>query len=129
MASLTRPMSRRLPLVKTSSSSDRCGRNAYYNGNKYDLDSFVIMPNHVHAIVQFRAGAALDTISQTWMRYTARQINFEANRSGRFWQPEPFDHIIRNEKQFRYLQTYIADNPRKANLSDGKFLYWQRDRK
>lgn len=72
----------------------------YYHGSKYDLDRFVIMPNHVHAIVQFRPGATLATISQSWMRFSARQINAETGRSGGFWQPEAFDHIIRNENQF-----------------------------
>lgn len=98
----------------------------HFDGNKYDLDSFVVMPNHVHAIVQFRPGGSLDTISQSWMRYTARQIHFETGEKGSFWQPEPFDHIVRNENQFAYLQTYIADNPGKASLRDGEYLYWQR---
>ena len=98
----------------------------HHDSNKYDLDSFVVMPNHVHAIVQFRPGASLKTISQSWLRFTARQIHFETGEKGSFWQPEPFDHIIRSENQFAYLQTYIADNPAKANLRDGEYLYWQR---
>jgi putative transposase len=46
-----------------------------FDGEKYDLDSFVIMPNHVHVIVQFRLENGLHTIGQSWMRYTARKIN------------------------------------------------------
>ncbi len=98
----------------------------YYNDDKYDLDRFVVMPNHVHAIAQFRAGSTLDIVSQSWMRYTARQINAETGDSGVFWQPEPFDHIIRSPEQFEYLQQYVFDNLEKASLREGEFLYWER---
>ncbi len=84
------------------------------------------MPNHVHAIVQFRPDADLKTISESWMRYTARQINRVNSGTGAFWQPEPFDHTIRSYEQFLNLQDYIADNPRKANLKEGEYLYWER---
>ena len=98
----------------------------FYQETKYVLDCFIVMPNHVHAIVQFRDGGKLGTVSQCRMRYTAREINAATGGSGAFWQPEPFDHIIRGPEQFEYLQQYVADNPREANLSAGEFLYWER---
>jgi putative transposase len=97
-----------------------------FDGDRYDLDSLVIMPNHVHAIVQFRAGFNFQVIGQSWMRYTAREINKHLGRSGVLWQPEPFDHIIRSADQFKYLQAYIANNPQKAKLSVSEFVYWNR---
>jgi REP element-mobilizing transposase RayT len=98
----------------------------FFDGNKYDLDRFVVMPNHVHAIVQFRPDADLKTVSESWMRFTARQINLLLKQKGAFWQPEPFDHIIRSSEQFYYLEEYISNNPRKANLKEGEYLYWER---
>jgi REP element-mobilizing transposase RayT len=98
----------------------------FYRDTKYDLDRFVVMPNHVHAIVQFRTGANLKTVSESWMRFTARKINAATGGTGAFWQPEPFDHIIRGPEQFAYLQNYTADNPEKANLRPGEYLYWER---
>ena len=95
----------------------------FYDDDKYDLDRFIVMPNHVHAIVQFRAGFSLKTVSQSWMRYTARKINLAVDREGVFWQPEPFDHIIRSADQFTYLQNYIEENPIKANLAKGESLF------
>ncbi len=97
------------------------------DGSQFDLDRFVIMPNHVHAIVQFRTGFDLSIVGQSWMRFSARQINPLIGNKGAFWQPEPFDHIIRNAEQFVWLQDYIADNPRKANLRDGEFAFWSRN--
>jgi REP element-mobilizing transposase RayT len=98
----------------------------FHMGTKYELDRLVVMPNHVHAIVQFYPESDLSVVSQSWMRYTARQINQALGTSGPFWQPEPFDHIIRSPEQFRYLQQYILDNPAKAKLRPGEFLYWER---
>ena len=92
----------------------------------YDLDCFVIMPNHVHAIVQFRTNYGKSIVGQSWMRYTARMINPLIGESGAFWQPEPFDHVIRSAEQFVYLQRYVANNPSKAKLRAGEFLLWQR---
>lgn len=99
----------------------------YGNGTKFDLDRFVIMPNHVHAIVQFRPGFDLNVVGQSWMRYSARKINPIIGNRGPFWQAEPFDHIIRSDKQFDWVQQYIADNPSKARLQPGEFLLWTRD--
>jgi REP element-mobilizing transposase RayT len=94
------------------------------NSEKYDMESFVIMPNHVHAIVQFRSGFDLRIVGQSWMRYTARLIHARYGGTGGLWQPESFDHIVRSQEQFAYLQQYNALNPQKANLKRGEFLYW-----
>jgi len=96
------------------------------NEDRYDLDSFVVMPNHVHALVQFRQEGGLEIISQSWMRYSSRLINKAIGRSGPLWQPEPFDHIVRSVDQFTYLRKYIANNPKKAKLPEGEYLFWQR---
>jgi len=97
-----------------------------FDGDRYDLDSLVIMPNHAHVIVQFRQEDGFEIVSQSWMRYTARVINRRIGRTGVLWQPEPFDHVIRSPEQFQYLQRYIAENPAKAKLAAGDYLYWSR---
>jgi hypothetical protein len=58
------------------------------------------------------------------LRFTGREINKLKGRKGRVWQPEPFDHVVRNEKQFEYLQSYVTDNPRKARLKPNEYLLW-----
>lgn len=98
----------------------------FYEAPKYDLDRFDVMPNHVHSIVDFRVRTNLTTDSQRWIRYAARRIKTATGRSGVFWQPETFDHIIRSPEQLKYLQRYITENPNSANLRDGEFLYWER---
>jgi REP element-mobilizing transposase RayT len=100
----------------------------HFNGDRYDLDSFVVMPNHVHVLVQFRPLTSLADQTESWLRYTARKINKRLGRQGAFWQSEPFDHLVRSDDQFEYLQRYIAENPQKANLRVGEYLYWNAPR-
>lgn len=97
-----------------------------FDGERYDLDSFVVMPNHVHLLVQFRSGWNLKKQCESWLRYSAREINRLLGQRGAFWQSEPFDHLVRSPEQFEYLQKYIADNPSKANIAEGESLLWQR---
>jgi len=99
----------------------------HFDGERYDLDSFVIMPNHVHVLVQFRPSITMRQQLTSWLRFSATQINRRLGTSGVFWQSEPFDHLIRSAEQFEYLRRYIAENPRKAKLKAGEFLYWSRD--
>ena len=98
----------------------------HQNGTAYHLDRFIVMPNHVHAIVQFVTDGGKSIIGQSWMRYSARLINPLINESGGFWQPEPFDHIVRSAEQSAYLQGYVERNPANAKLRPGEYLYWQR---
>ena len=98
----------------------------HFEGQRYDLERFVIMPNHVHCLVQMRAGFELRREFTGLMRYTARKINDQLSRQGELWQSETFDHIVRSERQFEYLQSYIADNPKRANLREGETLLWIR---
>ena len=97
----------------------------FFDGERYDLERFVVMPNHVHLLVQMRKGTALRKQCESWLRYTARKINERLGATGEFWQSEPFDHVVRSEKQFHYLKKYIAENPLKAKLKEGEYLLWE----
>ena len=59
----------------------------------------------------------------SWLHYTAYQIHQQIGEKGHFWHQEPFDHLVRSVDQYVYLRDYIADNPRKAKLKEGEFLY------
>ncbi|QDV64324.1 transposase [Crateriforma conspicua] len=100
----------------------------FFDGDRYLLGDTIIMPNHVHLLVVFRDANAMRKQCTSWMRYTARRINDHLGRQGHLWQSEPFDHLVRNEKQLEYLRDYIEDNPTKAKLTQGEFLYRRSDR-
>ena len=88
----------------------------HFQGERYQVDCLVVMPNHVHLIAQFAKEYPLRKQSAGWLRYSARKINEILGRRGPFWQAEPFDHLIRSPSQFQYLRRYVADNPAKAKL-------------
>lgn len=93
-----------------------------FDGEIYDLIDFVIMPNHVHLLVVFSGRDAMTKTCSSWKRYTGRRINRALGKSGRFWQKESFDHLVRSRRQLEKFQCYIAENPVKANLHPGEFL-------
>lgn len=98
----------------------------HFDGDRYDLDCAIVMPNHVHVLVQFRPDTTCRVQCESWLHYTAVQINRKLGRKGAFWQSEPFDHLVRSAEQMTYLQRYIAENGIRANLPETAYLYWTR---
>jgi type I restriction enzyme R subunit len=97
----------------------------YDDGKRYLLGDFVVMPNHVHVLSCLLGETNLENQCYSWKKYTATQINRSLGRRGRFWQEESFDHLVRTPEQFEYLRKYIAENPIKAGLQEGEYLYWR----
>ncbi len=89
------------------------------HGTDYQLDAWIIMPNHFHALVEPVEGRDLGSIVQRWKGGSAREINLARGTSGKLWQREPFDHIVRSEAQLDHFRRYIALNPAKAGLKTG----------
>jgi len=93
----------------------------HFDGDRYRMGDFVVIPNHVHLLAAFETAESMKKQCDSWLHFTAVRINRMLNRKGRFWQQEPFDHLVRSIDQYEYLRKYIADNPRKAGLRDGEF--------
>ncbi|HTY88377.1 MAG TPA: transposase [Candidatus Acidoferrum sp.] len=89
----------------------------FFDGDRYDLYAWTVMPNHVHVVVWPRPGQTLSSIEHSWKSFTASQTSKMLGRVGRhFWQKETYDHLIRNEQERSRLCAYVADNPVKAGL-------------
>jgi putative transposase len=98
----------------------------HFDGDRYLLFDFVVMPNHVHLLASFPDEDAMLAQCESWKHFTATQINRVLKQRGRFWQQDGFDHLVRNDEQFAYLRRYIADNPEKAGLREGEFKRYSR---
>jgi putative transposase len=98
-----------------------------FDGDRYVVLDYVIMPNHVHLLAAFASQDAMISQFESWKHFSAVQINRWLKRSGRFWQVEDFDHLVRHEEQFQYLRRYIAENPRNANLKFGEYRHYSKD--
>lgn len=88
----------------------------YFDGERYALHAWVIMPNHVHALLTSRPGSGLSDIIGSWKSYTARRANSLLSSSGPFWQTDYFDRGIRDERQFYAVWSYIESNPTRVGL-------------
>ena len=97
-----------------------------FDGARYELTDFVIMPNHVHILAAFPEEGAMQKQCSNWKRFTARQINKELHDDGGFWQIEGFDHLVRTLEYFERYRDYIAQNGPKAGLRPGEYLAYRK---
>ena len=101
---------------------------SHFDDDRYHLDSFVVMPNHVHVVVQPMPGQSLKAIVRSWKSYTAREINKTSGASGSVWMQESFDRIVRDWNALVRCRDYIARNPEKAQLDTGEFILGRFDK-
>jgi putative DNA methylase len=87
-----------------------------FNGQRYCLHAWTVMPNHVHALLTPRSGENLSQILHSWKSFTANKANSIIGRTGSFWQREYFDRAVRNEEHFAAAIVYIENNPVKAGM-------------
>lgn len=77
------------------------------------VDHFVVMPNHVHLLIQLHPNEDLLTSNAPSISTIINQmkgiISKQAGHS--IWQKHFYDHIIRNEKEYQAIWTYIETNP------------------
>ena len=90
----------------------------FYHENKYLLTAWVVMPNHLHFLAKPLENVELQKIAHSLKSYTAHEANKILNRTGQFWQHEPFDRYIRNRQHFVNVVKYIENNPVKAGLCE-----------
>jgi len=96
----------------------------HWDGERYHMGDFVVMPNHVHLTVCLLGETDIVFQCGLWKRFTAKRINESLKTKGRFWQEESFDHLIRSPEQFAAIRRYIARNP--LNLQLGEYYLYQR---
>ena len=97
-----------------------------FDGERYRLLEWVVMPNHCHVLIEPLEGVPLGKIVLSWKNYTARFINVHRSRTGvrrpqmrsRVWQREYWDRFIRDERHFEAVKEYIVMNPVKARLAE-----------
>lgn len=92
--------------------------------SRYQLHSFVVMPNHVHLLVTPAVPAT------KWLGplkgFTAHEAYSILGLTGQpFWQNESYDHLVRSCEEFERIRRYIENNPVKAGLVNepGGFLW------
>ena len=88
----------------------------YFDGERYMIHSYVIMPNHVHILVELNGSHSLSSICKSWKNYSALHINRLLGQSGKLWHHESWDRLIRNERHYENVVNYIEKNIRQGGL-------------
>ncbi len=88
----------------------------HFDGERYRLIAWCVMPNHLHAMFEPKQGYRLGDIVGSWKRFSARAANRELSREGAFWQSEYYDRYVRNDAHFAAAIEYIEQNPVSAGL-------------
>ena len=96
----------------------------HFDGCKYEMDSFVVMPNHVHVLVGIAGRNTMRAQCRNWKKYTATVINERLARSGQFWQWESYDHLVRSAGSLAKFRDYIEKNPMKAKLRPSEYVLY-----
>jgi REP element-mobilizing transposase RayT len=98
-----------------------------FDGVRYRLLAWCVMPNHVHVVVQPFGTSGLERILHGWKSYSAQMINRKLKRKGIFWQREYYDRLIRDGDELGRAIVYTAENPMKAKLREWKWVYVAKD--
>jgi len=93
------------------------------------LDDFVVMPNHLHALVHVPealsrnsggiAGRPIRSVASLvggYNGYVTRQARLmSGNKDLRVWQSRYHEHVVRSAAALERLRTYVRENPRRWN--------------
>jgi REP element-mobilizing transposase RayT len=90
----------------------------HFDGERYRLAAWVVMPNHVHLLAAPLPDYSLSGIMHSIKSYTAQEANKMLARKGRFWFEDYFDRYIRNAQHFDNAVSYIESNPVRAGLCE-----------
>ncbi len=90
----------------------------YHDRQIWFMRLFLLMPDHLHALVSFPAGQSLRVAWSSWKRYTAKA-------TGVIWQRDFFEHRLRSHESWEQRARYIRENPvRKGLVTEGGLWPW-----
>ncbi len=80
------------------------------------VDYHCIMSNHLHLIVILnRCSIPVGKVIRRLKARVSREAGFKV------WQPNYYEHVIRNEKALNRIREYIKDNPTKEIIEFEQF--------
>ena len=80
---------------------------------RYHLWVWVVMNDHVHAVLTPQRDWQLSQILHTWKSFSANQLQRKFNRRGQIWLHESHDRLIRDEEELRQKCNYVLTNPQR----------------
>ena len=80
------------------------------------LIAWVLMPDHLHILLQLGERDVLSAYVDRFKSASARSANRCIGRSGPIWQRAFHDHQLRNDEDVRVVARYVVMNPLRAGL-------------
>jgi REP element-mobilizing transposase RayT len=93
----------------------------HFDGVRYQLHAWCVMPNHVHVVFSSVPDFSVSTVLHSWKSFTSKEIHRLLGTSGTPWQAESYDRCIRNPAELEQKIRYVLNNPSKAELFDWPF--------
>ncbi|MBH0057871.1 transposase [Pseudoalteromonas sp. SWXJZ94C] len=84
--------------------------------------AFVIMPNHIHWLIQLGEKQTLCEVVKSFKGRCSKSIRDNTNIK-QLWQRNYYDHLIRDEEDLINNARYIIANPLRANIVKSVALY------
>ena len=93
------------------------GAVKFFNEQRYVLREWIVMPNHVHVLFWPMPNYVVGDLVKSWKQFTSlRAKRILGLGEGRFWQPEAYDHWVRDDEERARIARYIRNNPVTARL-------------
>ncbi|MEM8955141.1 MAG: transposase [Verrucomicrobiota bacterium] len=81
----------------------------YHTTERWYLKLFLLMPDHLHALIIFPPDTRFKNVIKMWKSYQTKRLNIS-------WQKGFFDHRLRNDESEDEKAEYIRNTPVRANL-------------
>ena len=115
-ASIARPQTHRLS--RAGMIVEQAIRNIEIHYPAISVDHYVVMPNHIHLLLRINTdengrpmvAPPISTPIQQMKGYVTKQLGVSV------WQKLFHDHVIRNERDYQDIWTYIDNNPKQWEL-------------
>ena len=90
----------------------------YHEAQRWFVRMFLLMPDHLHALISFPGEVAIRECWRNWKRFTARSAGVK-------WQRDFFEHRIRSDESWEEKAAYIRENPvRQGLVSEANSWPW-----
>ena len=88
--------------------------------------AWVLMPDHLHGVLQLGERDKLDLVVSRLKSASARHANRVLRRTGGIWVKAFHDHALRNDEDLLDAARYVVANPVRAGLVPrvGDYPFW-----
>jgi putative transposase len=83
----------------------------HFDGARYGLGAYVVMDDHVHAVLKALADWTLSAVMHSWKSFSANRLQRVHGRRGAVWQDESYDRIVRSGSDLEEKSAYVLANP------------------